>query len=351
MHVEGVNKMERIKLFDATLRDGSHAIRHQFTHENITQYCNIIDKAGMDCVIIGHGNGLGASSLQVGLSKLSDSEMLEDARKTLKHTRMGAYMIPGFGTINDDLIPAIEKGVDLFKVGCQCTEADITRQHIEYLAKKNLEVYGVLMMYHMTSTERLLEEAQKMQGYGASGVILMDSAGASTPELVKKTISTLKNGLNIEIGFHAHNNLGLAVSNTYIAVKEGASIIDGTIRGFGAGAGNCPLELIVALLTKEGYEFHGINWYAMLDASDQVVSHFSSVDKGVSGISAVSGVAGVFSAFLSHAINAGKEFGVDPRDIFMELGRRKAMAGQEDMIIDIASELSKQNLLNQVISF
>ncbi len=343
--------MNQIKLFDATLRDGSHANKHQFTVENITKYCKAIDKAGMNCVVVGHGNGLGASSLQVGISRLSDTEMLRTAKKHLRHTKLAAYMIPGFGTIHDDLLPAIDDGVELFKIGCQCTEADTTRQHIEFLAKSGKEVYGVLMMYHMTSTERLLEEAQKMQGYGAAGVILMDSAGASTPELVKKTISTLKNGLNIDVGFHAHNNLGLAVSNTYIAINEGATIVDGTIRGFGAGAGNCPLELLVALLMKEGYEFHGINWYTMLDASDKVVSKFSNVDKGVSGISAVSGVAGVFSAFLNHAINAGKEFDVDPRDIFMELGRRKAMAGQEDMIIDIASELSKQKLMNQGISF
>lgn len=343
--------MGRIKIFDATLRDGSHAVKHQFSKENIERFCRRIDKAGLDAAIVGHGNGLGASSLQVGISRLTDREMLITAKKFLKNTPLGVYMIPGFGTIRDDLEPAIELGVEIFKIGCQCTEADTTKQHIEYLCRRGKRVYGILMMYHMTDTWRLLEEAQKMQGYGAKGVIIMDSAGASTPELVKRTISTLKNGLNIEVGFHAHNNLGLAVGNTYIAIQEGASIVDGTIRGFGAGAGNCPLEVLVALLKKENYELNAIDWYAMLDASEEVVKGFSSNDKGIDDISVVSGVAGVFSAFKVHVLRAAKEFNVDARDIFMELGERKAMAGQEDMIVDVAAELRNRKAMDEGFSF
>lgn len=343
--------MKNIKIFDATLRDGSHAIKHQYTMENIESYCKAIDKAGMDAVIVGHGNGLGASSLQVGLSKLTDREMLTIAKKNLKNTKLGVYMIPGFGTIQDNLNPAIEIGAEVFKIGCQCTEADTTKQHIEYLCKKGKEVYGILMMYHMTSTERLLEEAQKMQGYGACGVIIMDSAGASTPEMVKRTIATLKDGLNIEIGFHAHNNLGLAVGNTYIAIQEGATIIDGTLRGFGAGAGNCPIEVLVALLKKEKCNLKGKDWYTMLDTSDEVVRYFDSNDKGIDSLSVVSGTAGVFSAFKVHVLRAAKEFNVDPRDIFMELGERKAMAGQEDMIVDVAADLRNKKSMDEGMSF
>lgn len=343
--------MRKIKLFDATLRDGSHALKHQFDKETIALYCDSIDRAGMDVVIVGHGNGLGASSLQVGLSKTSDSEMLHIAKENLKQTKLGAYLIPGFGTIENDIEPAIKSGVDLFKIGCQCTEADITRQHIEYVKSKGKEAYGVLMMYHMTSTERILEEAQKMQSYGADGVIIMDSAGASTPELVKRTISTLYNGIRIPIGMHAHNNMGLAVSNTYIAIQEGATIIDGTIRGFGAGAGNCPLEVITALLKKEGIYLNGVDWYKMLDTSEQIVSGFVQPDKGIDSVSVVSGVAGVFSAFKQHVINASQVFDVDPRDIFMELGERKVMAGQEDMIIDVAEDLKKRKLSDNDFSF
>ena len=342
--------MKNVKFFDATLRDGSHEVKHQFEKTDIANYCSLVDSAGIDVVFVGHGNGLGASSLQVGLSKTTDHDMLTTARKYLKRTKLGAYLIPGFGTIKDDIEPAIQCGVDVFKIGCQCTEADTTRQHIEYVKSKGKEAYGVLMMYHMTTTERLLEEAQKMQSYGADGVIIMDSAGASTPELVRKTIRALHNGLKIPIGMHAHNNMGLAVANTYIAVQDGASIIDGTTRGFGAGAGNCPLEIIIALLKKEGYNLNGLDWYELLDTSEQVVSKFKQ-DKGIDSISIVSGVAGVFSAFKQHVIRASETFGVDARDIFMELGERKVMAGQEDLIIDVAEDLKNRKLLNNNFSF
>ncbi len=331
--------MSRIRFFDATLRDGSHAIKHQLTKETIADYCEAMDDAGMYTIVVGHGNGLGASSLQVGLSKLTDEEMLTTAREHLKHTRLGAYMIPGFGTINDNLIPAIDAGVDLFKIGCHCTEADVTRQHIEYIREQNKEVYGVLMNYHMTSTERLLEEAQKMQSYGAQGIILMDSAGASTPEMVKKTISTLVDQLYVLVGFHPHNNMGLAVANAYIAIQEGARIVDGTLRGFGAGAGNVQLEALSALLTKEGYELNQ-NLYAMMDASEGIVKKAMAEDRALTDVSIVSGMAGVFSSFKTQVLAAAEEFNVDPRDIFVELGKRKVVGGQEDMVVAVAEQLS-----------
>ena len=331
--------MSRIRFFDATLRDGSHAIKHQLSKETIAAYCEAMDDAGMYTIIVGHGNGLGASSLQVGLSKLSDEEMLSTAREHLKHTRLGAYMIPGFGTIKDNLIPAIQAGVDLFKLGCHCTEADTTRQHIEYIRQQGKEVYGVLMNYHMTSTDRLLEEAQKMQSYGAQGIILMDSAGASTLEMVKRTIATLVDQLYVLVGFHPHNNMGLAVANAYIAIQEGARIIDGTLRGFGAGAGNVQLEALSALLTKEGYELNQ-NLYSMMDASEQIVRKAMTEDRALTDVSIVSGMAGVFSSFKTQVMAAAKEFNVDPRDIFVELGKRKVVGGQEDMVVAVAEQLS-----------
>lgn len=331
--------MSKIRFFDATLRDGSHAIKHRLSQQNITDYCEAMDDAGMYTIVVGHGNGLGASSLQVGLSKLSDAEMLLAARQHLRNTSLGAYMIPGFGTIKDNLIPAIEAGVDLFKIGCHCTEANITRQHIEFIRKQNKEVYGVLMNYHMTSTERLLKEAKLMQSYGAQGIILMDSAGASTPELVKRTISTLVDNLYVLVGFHPHNNMGLAVSNAYIAIQEGASIIDGTLRGFGAGAGNVQLEALSALLIKEGYELNQ-DLYKMMDASEQIVKPMMLEDRALTDVSIVSGMSGVFSSFKTQVLIAAKEFNVDPRDIFAELGKRKVVAGQEDMIVAVAEQLS-----------
>lgn len=343
------DKMKRLKFFDATLRDGSHAVKHQLSKEIIGKFCREIDGAGLYTVIVGHGNGLGASSLQVGLSLLTDDEMLQTAKKNLRKTKLGAYMIPGFGTIKDNIIPALNNGVELFKFGCHCTEANLTRQHIEYVCEKGKEAYGVLMMYHMAPTSRILEESRKMQSYGADGVILMDSAGASTPELVKRTIATLVDGLEIEVGFHPHNNMGLAIANAYIAVQEGAGIIDGTIRGFGAGAGNCQLEALGAFLKKEGYNLD-IDLYKLFDAGKDVIAPIAG-EKGLSDIEIVSGMAGVFSAFKPHVLNAAKEFGVDSRDIFMELGKKKVVAGQEDMIVEVASKLAETNAINSILTF
>ena len=333
--------MSRIKFFDSTLRDGSHAVFHQIKRETIAKYCKAMDDAGMYTIIVGPGNGLGASSLQVGLSLLSQDEMLQTARANLRHTRLGVYMIPGFGTIRDNIDPAIANGVELFKIGCHCTEADTTRQHIEYLRNKGLEVYGVLMNCHMASVERLVEEAEKMQSYGAQGVILMDSAGAAVPKMLKTIISALVDKLDIEVGFHAHDNLGMAIANEYIAVQEGASIVDGTIRGFGAGAGNAQLEALSALLSKEEYELgHDLN--KMLDVSERIIRPIMPEDRAITAINIVSGLSGVVSAFKQHVINAANVFNVDPLDIFIELGKRKVVAGQEDMVIEVAERLSQK---------
>jgi len=333
--------MNQIIFFDSTLRDGSHALGHQLSAANIKEYCRQIDAVGLHTVIVGHGNGLGASSLQVGLSAIPDREMLKTARKELKKTRLGAFLIPGFGTINDDINPAIEIGVDLFCVATHCTEADVTRQHIEYLRKKNKETYGVLMMYHMAPKERLAEEALKMQSYGAQGVILMDSAGASTPNMVSETVSYLAQNIGLKLGFHAHNNMGLAVANSLIAIQNGALIIDGTLRGFGAGAGNCQLEVLIGLLSKMGIST-GLDLYKMMDVSDNIVSKIMKKPQEISSISLISGIAGVFSGFANHVRRAAKRFKVDPRDIFMELGKRKMVAGQEDFIVDVAMYLASR---------
>lgn len=330
--------MKDIKIFDATLRDGSHAIAHQYSREQIEAYCRAMDTAGMDVIVVGHGNGLGASSLQIGLSLLPDAEMIQLAREHLHKTKLGVFMMPGYGTIRDDLVPAVEAGVDLFKIACHCTETNITRQHIEFLAGKGKEVYGVMMMYHLADKETLLQQALQLESYGVQGVILMDSAGASTPEMVRDTVSLLSAKLRCRIGFHAHNNLGLAVANSYTAIQNGATVIDGTLRGFGAGAGNCQLEAFVALLRKEGISC-AADLYRMMDVSKEYVARWWQHDKGLDDLNIVNGLAGVFSGFKRHVINAAATFGVDARDILMELGRRKAVAGQEDMIVSVAQEL------------
>lgn len=339
--------MSKIMIFDSTLRDGNHAIRHQMSRDNIIKYCRSMDGCGVKTIIVGHGNGLGASSLQVGLSALDERTMLQTAKKYLEKTNLGAYMIPGFGTIDDNIKPAIADGVEVFEIGCHCTEADITREHIEYLRKENKEVYGVLMMSHMASPEKLLDECQKMQSYGAQGIILMDSAGAYTIERVRRVISKLYDNLHIHIGFHPHNNMGIAVANAYIAIEEGADIIDGTLRGFGAGAGNCQIEDLIALLEKNGKKT-GVNFYRILDTSEQVMPEIMGREMGQDPLSIVSGQAGVFSAFRTQVLAAAKQYGVDARDIMVEIGNRKAVAGQEDIITEVARKLSGSDVSDNV---
>ena len=219
---------KKIFIIDSTLRDGSHAMRHQFTKEHIINYTRGAQRAGIKLIIVGHGNGLGASSLHLGKSRLTDEEMLSIARKELKKTKLGAFLIPGFGTIKNDLKPAIELGIDSLMVASHCTEANITRQHIQYAREKGLDTYGVLMMSHMIPGKELLEQALKMQKYGAIGIILMDSAGAYLPDQVEEKVKILVNSLEINVGFHSHNNLGMAIANAVAAVKAGANIIDGT---------------------------------------------------------------------------------------------------------------------------
>jgi 4-hydroxy 2-oxovalerate aldolase len=332
--------MPKILISDPTLRDGSHAIGHQLNSHQIAAYAAAAEAAGVPIVEVGHGNGLGASSLQLGESLISDMEMLKAAREKLVNSKLGIFVIPGFATINKDLSKAIELGVDVVRVVAHCTEADITERHISYARQRGKEVYGVLMMSHMVPKEILIEECLKMELYGAEGVILMDSAGAYLPKEVSEKISALVNNLTIPVGFHAHNNLGMAIANSIAAAEAGATILDGTARGFGAGAGNAQLEVLVAILEKMGYST-GIDLYKILDLSDIAEKDLIDVLPSIKSTNIVSGLAGVFSGFLKPVHRIAQKYGVDPRDVFFELGRRKVVAGQEDIIIEVAMELSQ----------
>jgi len=237
-------------------------------------------------------------------------------------------------------------GIQVLMVACHCTEANVTKQHIQYGVRQGIETYGILMMSHMISGEELLEQAKKMQEYGALGVLIMDSAGAYLPQDVRRKISTLVQGLDIEVGFHAHNNMGFAVANSVTAIESGASFIDATCRGLGAGAGNCQMEVLVAVLHKMGIQT-GLDLYTLLDNSEQIIAPIMKKPIEINSVTLVSGIAGVFSGFAPHVEKAANKFGVDPRDIFMELGKRKVVAGQEDIIIDVASYLKQKKDLKQ----
>lgn len=337
---------KKILISDPTLRDGNHAVRHQLSRESFVAYCQAAEAAGVPIVEVGHGNGLGASSMLVGECRLSDEEILTISRQNLKTSRLGIHVIPGFCTIKKDLVKAVELGVDVFRIAAHCTEADITDRHIGYVRQAGKEAFGVLMMSHMASSAILLEEARKMESYGAEAVIIMDSAGAYFPDDVKERISTLVNGLSIPVGFHGHNNLGMAVINSVTAVNEGATIIDGTIRGFGAGAGNTQLEVLVAVFDRLGFE-SGIDLYKILDAADIAEKEFNPVAPSISPLSIVSGLAGVFSGFAKPVAMAAENYHVDPRDIFFGLGKRNAVAGQESLIIEVARDLAEQRAMRK----
>ena len=333
--------MSTVLISDPTLRDGNHAVRHQLNARQIALYAAAADAAGVPIVEVGHGNGLGASSLQVGESLIGDREMLEVARENLVNSKLSIHVIPGFATINKDLKTAIEIGVDLVRVASHCTEADITQRHIGYARDKGKEVYGVLMMSHMASKELLAEEALKMESYGAEAVVIMDSAGAYLPSDVTERIAELVKSLTIPVGFHGHNNLGMAVANSVAAVQAGATILDGTARGFGAGSGNTQLEVLVAVLERMGFST-GIDLYKMLDAADIAEKELMPVIPSIKSLSVVSGLSGVFSGFAKHVERISKEYGVNAKDVFFELGRRKVVAGQEDLIIEVAMKLAAE---------
>lgn len=334
--------MRAILISDPTLRDGNHAVEHQLNADQIAKYCIAAEAAGIPIVEVGHGNGIGASSLQLGIAKLTDNETLSIARTYLKKSRLGIHIIPGFATIEKDLRPAIDGGVDVVRVASHCSEADITERHIQFIRMREKTVYGVLMMAHMLSSKELLIQAAKMEAYGAQGIVFMDSAGNFLPEDVIERVQVLVDHLSIPVGFHAHNNLGLAIANSLAAVEAGVSILDGCARGFGAGAGNTQLEVLVGILERKGYQT-GIDFYKMLDASELAERELLKEIPSIKSLSIISGLAGVFSGFLQPVLRIAKEFNVDPRDIFIELGRRRIIAGQEDIIIEVASDLAKEH--------
>ena len=341
MRVLGVSMLDKqsIRISDPTLRDGNHAVAHQLSADNIAAYSRAADAAGVSIVEVGHGNGLGASSLQLGEAKTTDYVALTTARDNLTHSKLGIHVIPGFATIERDLKVALELGVDVVRVASHCSEADICERHISFSRNAGAEVWGCLMMSHMISPPMLLEQARKMESYGAEGVVFMDSSGHFIPDDVRERVETLVDGLGIAVGFHGHNNLGLAIANSIAAADAGATLLDACARGFGAGAGNTQLEVLVAVLDRLNYST-GIDLYKMLDAADLVEELLIKEMPTIKSVSLVSGMAGVFSGFMKPVARIAKEFDVDPRDVFFELGRRKIVAGQEDIILEVAKDLA-----------
>jgi 4-hydroxy 2-oxovalerate aldolase len=322
------------------MRDGSHAVAHQYTGEQVGAIAQGLDEAGVGVVEISHGDGLGGSSFNYGFSKENEESLIEAANKVMKKGRIAVLLLPGIGT-QERLADAYDRGARVARVATHCTEADISQQHIGLSREMGMTTATFLMMAHMVEPDHLLEQAKLMESYGSQIVYVVDSAGAMRPDDVRRRVSALRAGLSSEtkVGIHCHNNLGLGIGNTLAGLEEGAEWADGCLRGLGAGAGNAQTEVLVAVLELEGYET-GIDTYKIMDVAEDVVAPMMSRPQIVDRASLVLGYAGVYSSFLLHTYRAAAKFEVEPRDILMELGRRKTVGGQEDTIIDLAAELA-----------
>ena len=330
-----------VRLIDSTLRDGSHAMAHQYTSEQVRNIVKALDDAGVGTIEISHGDGLGGSSFQYGFSKEPELDLIKVAAETVSKSQLAVLLLPGIGT-REDLREAAKYGVKVARIATHCTEADISQQHIGLAKEMGMEAIGFLMMAHMISPEKLLEQARLMEKYGADSVYVTDSAGALTPDGFRARVRALVEGLGVPVGVHAHNNLQSAVANSLAAVEEGAAIVDGCCAGLGAGAGNAPLEIIAAVMTREGYDIGGVDWFKLVDATETAVRPIMPRQQIIDGPALTLGYAGVYSSFLLHAERAAKRFDVDPREILLECGRRKLVGGQEDMLVEIAFELAQQ---------
>jgi 4-hydroxy 2-oxovalerate aldolase len=330
--------MSKIIITDSSLRDGNHAVKHTINLDSIKRYCQFADNAGIQIVEVGHGNGLGASSLLIGQSPYTDKQILTTARENLKTSKLGIHIIPGIATVKKDIDQAIDLGVDIFRVATHCTEATVSKSHIEYLKNKDKTVFGVLMMSALADTDTLIKNAKIMEDYGADAIIIMDSTGTYLPSEVMERIWELKTYLGIDIGFHAHDNLGLATANSLVAAQAGAKYIDGCIRGFGAGAGNAHLEMLIPVFEKAGFDID-IDFKKVIIEADKVMDYLVPTAPVSTPVNVLTGINRLFSGFEKPIIKASKLFGIEYSSLIFELGNRKLVAGQEDLILEVAQKL------------
>ena len=335
-----MSEKKKIRLVDTTLRDGSHAVSHTFSPEQAAAIAGGLDKSGVFMVECAHGDGISGSSFNYGFSKYDEKELHRKMIPRLKSAKPTVLLLPGIGTI-EDLKCVREIGIEAVRVATHVTEADIGIQHIEYAKSAGMMAVGFLMMTHMVGPEKILEQARIFVDAGADYINLADSAGHLLPEEVRRRISCLVEHLDIPVGFHAHNNLGMAIANSLAAAQEGATYLDATCRGLGAGAGNAQLEVLAAVLDLAGFDT-GMDLYKIQDVAEEIVAPVMHRPQIINTASLSLGYAGVYSSFLLHANRAAERFGLNERDILMELGRRKMVGGQEDMIVDVAYALAQQ---------